>query len=234
MDSVLRRLMMTMTDKSGLTGAGWTHISISNHDIGIIKEHAVTESIHYKAVTNTAIPPTVAKDKFVKIKHSESQDALCQWCGNAHLHNSFIYNYYPLLRVRSWNNGVRCMSFYILITSMRGYIAKSSLITDDLYIWELLNNDNEHVKERTNWFHSYVILDSHNTRPTIRSFAWLRVVVCLLWTHGIRLKLLCRTAYSNVLPWSATCWKPGAFKKSISYFNESRKMAIVWYLPNDT
>ena len=24
-------------------------------------------------------------------------------------------NYYPLLRVRSWNNGVRCMSFFILI-----------------------------------------------------------------------------------------------------------------------
>ena len=23
-------------------------------------------------------------------------------------------NYYPLFRVRSWNNGVRCMSFYIL------------------------------------------------------------------------------------------------------------------------
>ena len=24
-------------------------------------------------------------------------------------------NYYPLFRVRSWNNGVRCMSFYILM-----------------------------------------------------------------------------------------------------------------------
>ena len=24
-------------------------------------------------------------------------------------------NYYPLFRVRSWNNGVRCMSFYILV-----------------------------------------------------------------------------------------------------------------------
>ena len=24
-------------------------------------------------------------------------------------------NYYPLFRVRSWNNGVRCMSFYILL-----------------------------------------------------------------------------------------------------------------------
>ena len=25
-------------------------------------------------------------------------------------------NYYPLFRVRSWNNGVRCMSFCILMT----------------------------------------------------------------------------------------------------------------------
>ena len=27
-------------------------------------------------------------------------------------------NYYQLFRVRSWNNGVRCMSFYILMTSL--------------------------------------------------------------------------------------------------------------------
>ena len=26
-------------------------------------------------------------------------------------------NYYPLLRVRSWNNGVRCMSFYMFIAN---------------------------------------------------------------------------------------------------------------------
>ena len=26
-------------------------------------------------------------------------------------------NYYPLFRVRSWNNGVRCMSFYILMAN---------------------------------------------------------------------------------------------------------------------
>ena len=28
-------------------------------------------------------------------------------------------NYYPLLRVRSWKNGVRCVSFYILMVEMR-------------------------------------------------------------------------------------------------------------------
>ena len=30
-------------------------------------------------------------------------------------------NYYPLFRVRSWNNGVRCMSFYILTKPIEHY-----------------------------------------------------------------------------------------------------------------
>ena len=30
-----------------------------------------------------------------------------------HLHQIKSMNYYPLFRVRSWNNGMRCMSFYI-------------------------------------------------------------------------------------------------------------------------
>ena len=29
-------------------------------------------------------------------------------------------NYYPLLRVRSWNNGMRCMHFYILLSESEG------------------------------------------------------------------------------------------------------------------
>ena len=32
---------------------------------------------------------------------------------------SEAWNYYPLLRVRSWNNGFRCMSFYILTISLK-------------------------------------------------------------------------------------------------------------------
>ena len=32
-------------------------------------------------------------------------------------------NYYPLFRVRSWTNGVRCMSFYILMNLWYGRIA---------------------------------------------------------------------------------------------------------------
>ena len=33
-------------------------------------------------------------------------------------HQTGRINYYPLFRVRSWNNGMRCMSFYILIVSL--------------------------------------------------------------------------------------------------------------------
>ena len=32
-----------------------------------------------------------------------------------HHHQIGSMNYYPLFRVRSWNNGMRCMSFYILV-----------------------------------------------------------------------------------------------------------------------
>ena len=35
-------------------------------------------------------------------------------------------NYDPLFRVRSWNNGVRCMSFYILIEWIRRYTMEIS------------------------------------------------------------------------------------------------------------
>ena len=60
-------------------------------------------------------------------------------------------NYYPLFRVRSWNNGVRCMSFYILT---RSYIIIGSAIK---YFW------NYHQ-------HSYiwsVCFDAHGNTLTI-------------------------------------------------------------------
>ena len=36
-----------------------------------------------------------------------------------HHHQIGSMNYYPLVRVRSWNKGERCMSLYILMWSMR-------------------------------------------------------------------------------------------------------------------
>ena len=38
-------------------------------------------------------------------------------------------NYYPLFRVRSWNNGVRCMSFCILMES----ISEGSIVFNGIY-----------------------------------------------------------------------------------------------------
>ena len=36
----------------------------------------------------------------------------------SHYHHQIgSMNYYPLFRVRSWNNGMRCMSFYILMNN---------------------------------------------------------------------------------------------------------------------
>ena len=37
-------------------------------------------------------------------------------------------NYYPLLRVRSWNNGTRCMSFYILMGVMTSQITGNPVV----------------------------------------------------------------------------------------------------------
>ena len=36
-------------------------------------------------------------------------------------------NYYPLFMVRSWNNGMRCMSLYILMNSWYGQIASCDI-----------------------------------------------------------------------------------------------------------
>ena len=61
-------------------------------------------------------------------------------------------NYYPLFRVRSWNNGVRCMSFYILLILMNYYplfrvrswnngmrcMSFYILMTEDLWIKNLI------------------------------------------------------------------------------------------------
>ena len=39
-----------------------------------------------------------------------------------------IMNYYPLFRVRSWNTGMRCMSFYILMV-MNGWLTSFSSLS---------------------------------------------------------------------------------------------------------
>ena len=48
-------------------------------------------------------------------------------------------NYYPLFRVRSWNNGVRCISFYILwhIASLRQNVAPFDGGELSIYVTEI-------------------------------------------------------------------------------------------------
>ena len=51
---------------------------------------------------------------FFQLTHSSCDDWDNIYTLSYHDHQIGSMNYYPLLRVRSWNNGVRCMSFYIL------------------------------------------------------------------------------------------------------------------------
>ena len=48
-----------------------------------------------------------------------------------------IHHYYPLFRVRSWNNGVRCMSFYILSYRQSGFHLREKCCLHTLFfiVW---------------------------------------------------------------------------------------------------
>ena len=46
-------------------------------------------------------------------------------------------NYYPLFRVRSWNNGMRCLSFYIRIYTSHQELIYRSLISNKIYYKEI-------------------------------------------------------------------------------------------------
>ena len=63
-------------------------------------------------------------------------------------------NYYPLLRVRSWNNGMRCMSFYIL---MEGFLTRLVVTRAFAFSYERLtistvwHNNYCYLMRRTYW-----------------------------------------------------------------------------------
>ena len=60
-------------------------------------------------------------------------------------------NYYPLFRLRSWNNGICCMSFYILI------ISTITLRTHNAFITSLLRHDDA---TKSFWRYNYISLAS--------------------------------------------------------------------------
>ena len=51
-----------------------------------------------------------------------------------------LLQYYPLFRVRSWNNGVRCMSFCILLKSMSVKNKQYQTSANQKPCWKLLIN----------------------------------------------------------------------------------------------
>ena len=74
-------------------------------------------------------------------------------------------NYYPLFRVRSWNNGVRCMSFYIFIANMLIF-SETRMIPN-------------HFNQLYSWIISYVFGTIYNspTRYDIHSLALICIVI---------------------------------------------------------
>ena len=74
-------------------------------------------------------------------------------------------NYYPLFRVRSWNNGVRCMSFYIVIAINFCYDYKQNMNYLASYLavneFETGNSDFQRDKLDKGYFSI-----SHEARPS--------------------------------------------------------------------
>ena len=65
---------------------------------------------------------TVCEAVCFQFTHLPCDDWENMYTFSYHHHHIGSMNYYPSFRVRSWNNGVRCMSFYILTTYRYRYI----------------------------------------------------------------------------------------------------------------
>ena len=60
-------------------------------------------------------------------------------------------NYYPFFRVMSWNNGLRCMSFYILLTTFVHSFAYNVRSTRKVWLWCTTNIDFDKVEAARVW-----------------------------------------------------------------------------------
>ena len=80
-------------------------------------------------------------------------------------------NYYPLFRVRSWNNGMRCMSFYILIEILWLIWCKHDMICDIIdMLWSMQYN-RHNINDMTSFSSLLSLFNSgwsseFGTRPT--------------------------------------------------------------------
>ena len=100
-------------------------------------------------------------------------------------------NYYPLFRVRSWNNGMRCMSFYIPKVKLnRVYIP-----CDLLYIFNMASRDSTMPKTL-----------SQTARPPRQHYKSCFNIIypgdistCWSWTMFQSLELIPYQLYANVV-----------------------------------
>ena len=92
-------------------------------------------------------------------------------------HRNGSINYYPLLRVRSWNNGVRCMSFYILMA----WLLRGTFVS-----WWYLPRIWTSVTDMQYYYHArYPIDDWH--LAYMFSLVYFSVEVCLegVFPHSV-------------------------------------------------
>ena len=80
-------------------------------------------------------------------------------------------NYYPLFRVRSWNNGVRCMSFYILMAANWNHAG----IFDWHHIWPKWKVIREQLAHETGFIRRMIV----SCQNVMYSIAVLGCVVAL-------------------------------------------------------
>ena len=81
------------------------------------QNHEADHCIKWLYTTNFCTLHGCSKEDRTEIRKETRKEFLVAWCT---CHEAAYYgsmNYYPLFRVRSWNSGMRCMSFYILMES---------------------------------------------------------------------------------------------------------------------
>ena len=88
-------------------------------------------------------------------------------------------NYYPLFRVRSWNNGVHCMSFYILMPALNILLAWSSEMSKYRWVSARKNIDGLVQERRNSRVWAMEICHSYTNQSIKQSDKWITCSSCL-------------------------------------------------------
>ena len=109
-----------------ITPSHYHHCAKFPEDIQLIKclsdifVECVTKKRHIHSVIHYTIRGAVCF-QFTQFPYDDWENIYTLYY---HHHQIGSMNYYPLFRVRSWNNGVRCMTFCILMTTVSKLIQK--------------------------------------------------------------------------------------------------------------